>query len=80
MLFTFTTIRLSIDEHKFENTEVNQIGLIGDVEKELRSNGCDFDQLVKLQLMKPSDSKVFENTIYNGIEKGIRFTYVHCIK
>lgn len=77
MLFTVTTIRINNQTRAFENTEINAFMLLGDIEKELITNGCDFSQFERILNMQKGDSITCESTIYTGINKGTRFTYIH---
>ena len=44
-MYTLTLIRLSASTLKFENTEVNNIMLLGDIEKALGDHGADFSRV-----------------------------------
>lgn len=79
MLFTVTTIRLNSGTKIFENTESNKFMLMGDIEKEFIYGGFEFKCFEDVCQMNKGQSKTFENTIYNGDNKGTRFMYVHRI-
>jgi hypothetical protein len=79
MLFTITTIRINHQTRVFENTEINQFILLGDIEKELINNGCDFSQWEKVLAMQKGDTITCESTIYTGLNQGTRFSYIHRI-
>ena len=76
-MYAVTTIRISNDEGVFQNTEVNTVMLAKQVEDELRSNGCSFDEIDKFLSMRIGQSICCEATITDGIKQGTRFTYIH---
>ena len=74
IMYAVTTIRINNETGVFENTEVSKFMLEGDVEQEILSNGGSIDELMS---MVKGQSKTFEATITNGIQRGTRFMYVH---
>ena len=79
-MYAVTIIRIGNDNREFQNTEVNKVLSLKEVEQELIDMGADFDKFNKVIEMNIHSSITVESTIYTGIKRGTRFMYIHRIK
>jgi hypothetical protein len=79
MIFNVITIRIDNETGVFQNTEVNQTMLLGDLEKELIDNGCDFSQMENCLALAKGERTICESVIYAGVKRGRRYTYIYRI-
>lgn len=73
-MYTLTLIRLALDTKQFQNTEVNNFMVLGDIEKQLSYHKADFSQVEKVLSMTKGQTITIQ--IENVVENNLWFYYI----